>query len=109
MRAPVRPEVPPGEGRRRGGSRYRRPTMSRRRRAVALVCVLVGVLFAACSGDDSHPVGADRVDLSKLQVVGVDGTETSLGRYERKPLVVNFFASWCVPCKTELPDIESVH
>jgi cytochrome c biogenesis protein CcmG/thiol:disulfide interchange protein DsbE len=92
-----------------GGSRYRRPTMSRRRRAVALVSVLAGVLLGACSGGDGHAVGADRVDLSKLQVVEADGTETSLARYERKPLVMNFFASWCVPCKTELPAIESVH
>lgn len=24
-------------------------------------------------------------------------------------MVVNFFASWCVPCLTELPDFEKVH
>jgi len=26
-----------------------------------------------------------------------------------RPLVLNLFASWCVPCITEMPDFEQVH
>ena len=41
--------------------------------------------------------------------VRIGGGTGTLADYEGKPLVVNFFASWCVPCKKEMPDIERVH
>ena len=28
---------------------------------------------------------------------------------EGKPLVINFFASWCDPCKREISEIEKIH
>ena len=33
----------------------------------------------------------------------------SFADYRGAPLVVNFFASWCVPCVAEMPAFESVH
>jgi thiol-disulfide isomerase/thioredoxin len=32
-----------------------------------------------------------------------------LATLQGKPVVVNFFASYCVPCITEMPDFEEVH
>jgi cytochrome c biogenesis protein CcmG/thiol:disulfide interchange protein DsbE len=37
----------------------------------------------------------------------LDGHKLALTSYGGHPLVVNFFATWCVPCKAELPLIES--
>ena len=37
----------------------------------------------------------------------LDGSKRPLRASFGKPLIVNFFATWCVPCKAELPLIES--
>lgn len=39
----------------------------------------------------------------------LDGGEGSVADYAGTPMVVNFFASWCVPCVREMPDFEQVH
>jgi cytochrome c biogenesis protein CcmG, thiol:disulfide interchange protein DsbE len=37
------------------------------------------------------------------------GTTSALGELHGDPVLVNYFASWCVPCKTEMPALEEVH
>lgn len=39
----------------------------------------------------------------------MDGTQTGFADLRGQPLVVNFFASYCTPCVTEMPDFEAVH
>lgn len=37
-----------------------------------------------------------------------DGSEGSLDDFAGRPLVVNFFASWCAPCVAEMPEFQEV-
>lgn len=36
------------------------------------------------------------------------GTRVALARYRGTPVIVNFFASWCTDCRSELPALASV-
>jgi cytochrome c biogenesis protein CcmG/thiol:disulfide interchange protein DsbE len=40
--------------------------------------------------------------------LGPAGTEVSLSELRGSPVVVNFWASWCVPCEAEAPILEQV-
>lgn len=39
----------------------------------------------------------------------LDGGRSSLSELRGTPVVLNFWASTCAPCSTEMPDIEAVH
>lgn len=42
-------------------------------------------------------------------VYDLDGNPVSLSDFFGKPIVLNFWASWCGPCKMELPDFQAVY
>lgn len=48
--------------------------------------------------------------LRALQLPALEGDGTiSYSAYADRPLVINFFASWCPSCVAEMPDFERVH
>src|SRR4051794_32204087 len=60
----------------------------------------------ANSGLVGRDVSGDPVPTSTFTKLG--GGLGRLTDYKGKPVVVNFFGSWCVPCRKETPAIESV-
>lgn len=73
-----------------------------------MIAVVTMVVIAACSPSD----GADRAagpPVPDRTFTTFEGDTTSLTAYEGRPLVVNFWASWCPPCIAEMPEFERVH
>jgi len=46
---------------------------------------------------------------SDLPFLRVDGTEGSLADYEGRHIVLNFWATWCAPCREEMPSLQNLH
>src|SRR5205814_8870641 len=43
-----------------------------------------------------------------FSLTGTDGTRVSLGALAGRPLVINFWATYCPPCKAEMPMLQRV-
>ena len=46
---------------------------------------------------------------SDLPFLRVDETEGSLADYEGRHVVLNFWATWCAPCREEMPSLQNLH
>jgi cytochrome c biogenesis protein CcmG, thiol:disulfide interchange protein DsbE len=42
-----------------------------------------------------------------FQLQALNGAPTSLADYRGKPVIVNFWATWCEPCKAEMPALQA--
>ena len=68
--------------------------------AVALSAVACGS-GGASGGGSSSPGGSETVSPVVVEAMGPE--DFSVAGYAGKPLVVNFFGSWCGPCNEEAP------
>jgi thiol-disulfide isomerase/thioredoxin len=47
--------------------------------------------------------------LPELSLPDLQGVPRSLGEWSSQALVLNFWATWCAPCRKEMPLLEQVH
>lgn len=64
----------------------------------------------ACAGSDDLPgrveIGAEAPSYAARNM---QGDSVSLALLRGKPVLLNVWATWCLPCKEEIPYLESLH
>jgi cytochrome c biogenesis protein CcmG, thiol:disulfide interchange protein DsbE len=74
--------------------------------ALAAVAGLLGLLVWRLTHQSHPPKLGGPAPAFSLERVDEPGTELALASLRGKPIVLNFWASWCVPCKGEAKLLE---
>lgn len=81
------------------------------------VLVLVGLLFMALTQNNEQTVTPPRVGvpprvgapLRDFTLPDITGQKTRLSDYEGQVVLVNSWATWCPPCRAEMPDLNAYY
>ena len=97
--------------------------MNKTIKLVIVIILLVGVIGGATllynklgkdyergnlssSADTQSSESEEEIKAPDFTVLDYDGNEVKLSDYEGKPIVLNFWATWCYYCKEEMPDFD---
>ena len=72
----------------------------------AMACVVALLTLIGC-GKGMQNQGTKETSSTaaeaSVQIPTMEGTNTSLDQYKGKVVLVNFWATWCAPCRIEIP------
>jgi peroxiredoxin len=77
--------------------------------AAAIIALVILVpLFRTQSARPAGPAGMVGQRAPIFDLLDDRGAPASLANYRGKVVVMNLWASWCPPCRAEMPDLQSV-
>lgn len=93
-----------------------RPLASARMRGMVWAAlVAAGVATQGCGGGDGRTPGASsgRVEVGapapSYRAVALGGDSVSLAAQRGKVVLFNVWATWCHPCRDEIPELQALH
>ncbi|MGH7721088.1 MAG: TlpA disulfide reductase family protein [Gemmatimonadaceae bacterium] len=73
------------------------------------VAVAAALLTLGCTADERAAAPAVGAPAPQYQTVSIDGDSVSLYGLRGKVVLLNIWATWCHPCRDELPVLQALH
>jgi len=87
----------------------------------AFILVILTILIVQALGTSAEKTSQKAKEEEKLlglgiglkapdfELINLSGESVKLSDYEGKKVMLNFWATWCPPCKAEMPDMQKFH
>ncbi|HEY4316466.1 MAG TPA: TlpA disulfide reductase family protein [Herbaspirillum sp.] len=76
---------------------------------IAIVAAAVGVYVGNQRSKPQTPQDTALAHLFAQTLPDLGGQPQPLSKWQGKPLLINFWASWCGPCVEEMPELVALH
>jgi peroxiredoxin len=83
-------------------------TFLRVKRALLALTALLALAPGTHAADQVCNVARRKANLD-FTVRDIAGKDLRLSRYKGQVVLLNFWATWCVPCKREIPELNALH
>lgn len=81
----------------------------RRAAGALIVCALATAVLGGCGGEDTAPPGAVGTRAPAYAAPTLEGDTLALDALRGEAVLVNVWATWCPPCREEMPGLVELH
>jgi len=82
--------------------------MNKVKKLILLSILALVLLLAGCSPTPTQGIKVGNL-APDFQLHDLDGKAVSLSDLQGKPVLINFWATWCPPCRAEMPYLQQIY
>ena len=83
-----------------------------KKRSLLCISLLLCLVLVACKGkkgeEGKNPPEKGEI-AADVTLHGIDGKAVTLSQFKGKVVMLNFWATWCPPCREEMPSMEALY
>ena len=83
--------------------------MNKRLKVILVMMLTSGLLITGCATGSEPSIAAVGKAAPDFELQNLDGQSISLSDFKGKPVVINFWETWCQPCVFEMPHLQEIH